>query len=124
MKHIFFLLIALYHAYFAGPLSAQSCTNVSCPVCFTSDLSAHQGHGTAPDGSGRRIIYVGFDSSWNNGSGGQLNSVMSTALDNAITDWNSAVDTACNVKTAYYFQRQQSSPDIKIVKNDNILSPA
>lgn len=39
-----------------------------CPTCY-NDNTIPQGHGAAPDGSGRRVINIYIDSSWNSSPG-------------------------------------------------------
>lgn len=55
-----YILLALFLSLALGlAYSAYS----ECPPCF-KDLVPMAGHGPAPDGSGRRVINVAIDKSW------------------------------------------------------------
>jgi hypothetical protein len=77
----------------------------ACPPCY-NDLTPLAGHGAAPDGSGRRIINIYIDSSWDV-SPGQTDSNIWNAINTAASKWNQATDQFGN-KTAFYFQVNQS----------------
>jgi hypothetical protein len=80
-----------------------------CPQCDTSQLPL-SGHGSAPDGSGRRLINVTIDSSWDD-SPGHTNVNVFNGVNTAIAMWNAQV-------TCYYLALDQTSgaTDIKIFK--------
>jgi hypothetical protein len=69
------------------------------------------GHGAAPDNSGRRTITVSIDDSW----GTQTNPAVWNAVVAAVAEWNNARD-ALGHSTGYYFDFNQnySNPDIKV----------
>jgi len=79
--------------------------NGDCPPCYT-DLSTLAGHGAAPDGSGRRVINIYIDSSWDQ-SPGVTNANIWNAVTTAATKWNNATDQWGN-RTAYYFKVNQA----------------
>src|SRR5581483_3557158 len=111
---------------FVGLWAARAQT---CPNCFDTDqVTPFGGHGAAPDGSGRRVINVCFDSSMqvnNNGTAtpGQTNVTGWNALYGwndssghhmgAMEAWNTATDQYGN-KTGYYVTYNCSQPDITI----------
>jgi hypothetical protein len=97
------------------------CQAVSCPPCHR-DLPPLEGSGTATDGSNRRILKVHIDSTWGN----PTNENVFNRTNEAISDWNSAVDTTCTPptqKTGYLLVLDQNaavgSRDVVITKNDN-----
>jgi len=76
------------------------------------------GHGQY---NGRTLAYVYIDPSWNDPITGQIDSVISRAVNDAISAWNSAIDqNSCrgsNIK--FWLQLNQSNPslaDIKIIQ--------
>jgi hypothetical protein len=73
------------------------------------------GHGAAPDGSGRRVIFLQIDSSW----GTQTDPRIWNQTLAAINDWNNATDDSGN-HTGYYFQLSQttSTPDYVIRQHE------
>ncbi|HYP02141.1 MAG TPA: hypothetical protein VER76_18260 [Pyrinomonadaceae bacterium] len=76
------------------------------------------GHGPAPDGSGRRVIKVRIDGTWD-GSPGQTYPTIYNGVVAAMNGWNGARDQYNNT-TGYYFQLDQnaSNADIIIVKGE------
>src|SRR6266446_2450219 len=86
-----------------GLVNAQTCS-YSCPPCYNGGQPA--GHGAAPDGSGRRVLNIFIDSSWDD-SPGVTNSTIYNAVQNAAANWNSS--TNCGSTTAYYFQLNQQA---------------
>ena len=90
----YFLAVA-FAALFSAQAKAQC--SYACPPC--NKETPLPGHGAAPDGTGRRIINVYIDSSWN--SSGVTNPVIYNATQTAINQWNSA--TSCGSYTGYYF---------------------
>jgi hypothetical protein len=76
---------------------------------------ATNGHGAAPDGSGRRVITIAIDSTWGN----PTNESIWNATNAAIQEWNDARDSNNN-STGYYLKLDQtaSPPDIKITQGD------
>jgi hypothetical protein len=79
-----------------------------CPPCYT-DLSPLTGHGAAPDGSGRRVINIFIDSSWDSSPGQTIQQIWN-AVTKATNQWNNAADQNGN-HTGYYFQiNQQGGP--------------
>jgi hypothetical protein len=101
------------------PTIAQSgCQSANCPPCFKNQAPL-AGSGTATDGSNRRILKVHIDSTWGN----PTNENVYNRTNEAISDWNSAVDTTCNPptqKTGYLLVLDQQAPvgsrDIEITK--------
>jgi hypothetical protein len=71
------------------------------------------GHGPAPDGSGRRVIKIRIDGSWDV-SQGQTDSTIYNGTVSAINDWNTMTDQYGN-RTGYYFQLAQTASDADIV---------
>jgi hypothetical protein len=86
----------------------------NCPECY-GDQHPMDGHGAAPDGSGRRLITVRIDPSW----GTPTNPSVWDAVNAAIAEWNNARDAFGN-STGYYLELNQNlqNPDIKIVQGD------
>ncbi|MGH9768798.1 MAG: hypothetical protein ACREAB_15310 [Blastocatellia bacterium] len=102
----------------------KACAAYSCPACY-NDWDPLNGHGAAPDGSGRRRLVVFIDSSW----GVPTNSNVYNAVQAACDLWNAAVDTSCTPptpptqKTGYYFQLNQAesgNADIIIKRDDDV----
>lgn len=89
-----------------------------CPPCYYNGPSPMLGGccDTCPDGSGRRVIKVRIDGSWDN-SPGQTNANIWNGVTQAINRWNNATDPS-GFKTNYCFQLDQSAqaPDILIKK--------
>jgi hypothetical protein len=77
----------------------------TCPPCYTNGVPP-VGHGSAPDGSGRRVINIYIDSTWNTPSG-TTNTQIWNAVAEAASNWNSATDNSGN-HTGYYFAVNQS----------------
>lgn len=100
------LLASLIFLIAVGSLAEAQCTNASCPPCLK--LPAPTGSGPAGDGSGRRTLFIYIDSSWNTPGTNTTNTTIYNAVNQAAQDWNLAQDSACNTKTAYYFQLDQS----------------
>ncbi|HEX9425309.1 MAG TPA: hypothetical protein VF899_18855 [Pyrinomonadaceae bacterium] len=78
------------------------------PVAYTAaqiKSSSVNGHGAGPDGSGRRVINIYIDSSWDV-SPGQTDPNIWNAVNSAANKWNQATDQYGN-KTAFYFQVNQ-----------------
>lgn len=75
-----------------------------CPACYNNQTPL-PGHGTAPDGSGRRILYISVDTaSW----GSPPPSSITQGVQNAVNNWN-------KVSTCYYFQVITSgTPDFSV----------
>lgn len=80
-----------------------------CPLCKPNQTPL-SGHGAALDGSGRRLINVTIDSSWDD-SPGQTNVNVFNGVNTAIAMWNAQV-------TCYYLALDHISgaTDIKIFK--------
>lgn len=80
-----------------------------CPPCDPSQFPL-PGHGAAPDGSGRRLMNVTIDGSWDV-SPGQTNPNVYNGINTAIAMWNGK-------PTCYYLLLDQTSgnTDIKIYK--------
>jgi hypothetical protein len=80
-----------------------------CPPCDPSQFPL-PGHGPAPDGSGRRLMNVTIDGSWDV-SPGQTNPNVYNGINTAISLWNGKA-------TCYYLFLDQTSgnTDIKIYK--------
>ncbi len=99
-------LIGLFFTFSKQQLLAivQACASHACPPC-TSDMPPLDGHGPAPDGSGRRRIIVFIDSSW----GTPTNSNIYDETYNATQDWNNQVDATCSPpkQSKYYLQLNQ-----------------
>jgi hypothetical protein len=91
-----------------------------CPQCYT-DVTPMGGHGVAPDGSGRRVIKIRIDGSWD-ASPGQTYPTIYNGVVAAINAWNTATDQYGNT-TGYYFELSQnaSDADIVVVKGDTTL---
>ena len=82
-----------------------------CPPCYT-DQTPLTGSGGAPDGSGRRIIYIYIDASWDV-SPGHTNDVIWNGVQAGVDKWNAATDGAPSYnKTCYYFQVDQNHPSL------------
>ena len=102
-------------------LSTQVASPQVCPPCYT-DNTIPTGHGVAPDGSGRRLLKIYIDASWNTSSG-TTNTQIWNAVNDAASNWNNATDSYGN-HTGYYFQVSQgggaSQADIVISNGGNI----
>ena len=89
-----------------------------CPPCYYNGPNPMLGGccDTCPDGSGRRVIKVRIDGSWDN-SPGQTNANIWNGVTQAINRWNNATDPS-GFKTNYCFQLDQSAqaPDVLIKK--------
>ncbi len=107
----------------------HACSSFSCPPC-TKNTAPLAGHGAASDGSGRRTINVFISNTWDT-TPGNTNTVIYNATNNAISAWNSAVDSTCTPptqKTGYYLVLNQSggtsAADIVITKSEDVTCAA
>lgn len=84
-----------------------------CPECFKNMEPMNPGHGSAPDGSGRRIIRIRIDDSW----GAQTNTPIWNGVTDAVAMWNGARDQYNN-STGYFLQHSQveQQPEIIVLK--------
>ncbi len=89
-----------------------------CPPCYFNGPGPMLGGccDTCPDGSGRRVIKIRIDGSWND-TPGHTNGNIWNGVTQAINSWNNATDPS-GFKTNHCFQLDQSAqaPDILIKK--------
>jgi hypothetical protein len=121
-----FVVALLTRAIFLGVSSIFLLTafcSAVCPPCYTDEVPL-PGHGKAPDGSGRRVMNIYIDPSWNS-SPGVTNAQIWNAVNSAASKWNNATDSSGN-KTGYYFQVNQSggSSQADIVIKKDVITGA
>jgi hypothetical protein len=96
-----FIAIMFSALLLIGSHPRAASAQITCPPCYT-DETPPPGHGAAPDGSGRRVMNIYIDSSWDS-SPGTTNSQIWNAVQQAAANWNNATDASGN-HTGYYFQ--------------------
>src|SRR5687768_11862206 len=94
--------------------------HAQCPPCYFNGPGPMSGGccDTCPDGSGRRVIKIRIDGTWND-TPGQTNANIWNGVNEAVNRWNNTTDPS-GWKTNYCFKLDQSAqnPNITITKAD------